>query len=175
MLQWPVRDLWWRQSEVSARRQLTACALYLLFGPGLLLAALFLTGCATPYHMMPTPVLYTGKQAEPLFTNVSATHRTPSLDLLYVTDRASSSDANDINPYSSGRSRQVAFGTTTVAFGDALTWDALVAQSTVADREVPVVLKLGTTKELGRFPPIPYELADQSRGHHTQSSHRRRA
>ncbi len=175
MLQRPVRELRLRQSEVSARRQLTACALHLLVRPGLLFVALFLTGCATPYRMMPTPVLYTGKQAEPLFTNVSAAHRTPSLDLLYATDRASSSDTDDANPYSAGRSRQLAFGTTTVAFGDSLTWDALAAQSTVADREVPVVLRLGATNELGRFPPIPYELAitpaDTARNPATVAAH----
>ena len=50
-------------------------------------AAFTLVGCAT-YSMMPTPVLYTGEQAKPLFTDFAADRRTPSLDLLYVTDRA---------------------------------------------------------------------------------------
>ena len=48
--------------------------------------AFVLTGCATT--MMPTPVLYTGANAKPLFTELSIDSHQPSLDLLFITDRA---------------------------------------------------------------------------------------
>ena len=43
--------------------------------------AFVLAGCATNHPMMPTPVLYTGENARPLFTDSSLSRR-PSLDLL---------------------------------------------------------------------------------------------
>jgi esterase/lipase superfamily enzyme len=129
----------------------------------LVLAALALNSCAT-YSMMPTPVLYTGAQAKTLFIDIAADRRTPSLDLLYVTDRAPATSADDSSPYTASRSRYLAFGSTTIEFGNALTWDTLVAQSTVADRKVPIDLTLGPTTELGRFPRIPYEIARATDG-----------
>lgn len=124
----------------------------------LVLAALTLAGCAT-YTMMPTPVLYTGAHAKPLFTDIAADRDKPSLNLLYVTDRALATDPDDAGPYTAGRSRYLAFGSTTIEFGNGVSWDTLVAQSTVAEREVPIGLSLGPTTELGRFPRIPYEIA----------------
>ena len=105
------------------------------------LAAL-LSGCAT-YSMMPTPVLYTGSQAKPLFTD-RALDRTPSIDLMYVTDRAPATDSHANGPYTAGRSRYLAFGSTTVEFGDRVSWDVLAAQSTLADRTVSIDLNVGT-------------------------------
>ena len=63
--------------------------------------------------MMPTPLLYTGAQAKPLFTDIAADRRTPSLDLLYVTDRAPATSSDDARPYTANRSRYLAFGSTT--------------------------------------------------------------
>ena len=129
----------------------------------LVLAALALAGCST-YPMMPTPLLYTGPQAKALFADGTPERRTPPLDLLYVTDRAPASRPGDVGPYSASRSRYLAFGSTTVEFGNAVSWDTLVAQSTVADRKVAIDLTLGATTELGRFPRIPYEIARVSGG-----------
>jgi esterase/lipase superfamily enzyme len=122
------------------------------------LIASTLAGCATTFPMMPTPALYAGPQAKPLFTDVPAERRTPPLDLLFITDRAPATDAKAGLPYTSDRSRSVAFGSATIEFGDEISWDTLVKQSTVAKRTVSVDLKLGPTKELGRYPPIPYEI-----------------
>ncbi len=148
-----------RNSAVPAPEGAAARTWHFALGLIVFPLALALAGCATPYQMMPTPALYYGKEAKPLFTNVSPERRTPSLELLYVTDRAPASNADDVQPYTTRRSRQLAFGTTTVEFGDALTWDTLAKQSMSAVREHPVVLTLGPTKELARFPRIPYELA----------------
>ena len=58
----------------------------------------------------------------------------------------------------------MAFGSTTVLFGEGLTWDALVRQSLIFPRTHRLDLALGPTKELGRFPRIPYEVARTESG-----------
>jgi esterase/lipase superfamily enzyme len=108
--------------------------------------------------MMPTPVLYTGPNARPLFTEPPIDNRSPSLDLLYLTDRASAQQADGLR-YTSARSRSIAFGSATVEFGEDVSWNTLVEESTTAQGGNRLELKLGSTKELGRFPPIPYEVA----------------
>jgi esterase/lipase superfamily enzyme len=129
-----------------------------------MLAALVLAGCATTYPMMPTPVLYTGVRARPLFTSAPADVQTPPLDLLFVTDRAPAPSGDDPDPYIADRSRSLAFGSTTVLFGEGLTWDTLVRESLVFPRKHSLDLALGPTKELGRFPSIPYEVTVTERG-----------
>ena len=130
----------------------------------LLLAALALGGCATTHPLMPTPVLYTGATAKPLFTDVPAESRTPPLDLLYITDRAPAAGPDDVRPYTSKRSRSVAFGATTVEFGEGVSWDTLVSQSTSAERKREIDLTLGPTKELGHYPRVPYRIAEAPMG-----------
>ena len=117
--------------------------------------ALVLTGCATT--MMPTPELYKGENAKPLFTDLPIDSRRPSLDLLYITDRAPA-ERTDGLPYTAGRSLSMAFGSTTIEFGEDVSWDVLVKESTAIQRGNPLRLKLGPTTELGRFPAIPYEV-----------------
>ena len=119
--------------------------------------AFVLTGCATNRPMMPTPVLYTGENAKPLFTELPIDSRRPSLDLLFITDRAPAEQADDL-PYTAGRSRSMAFGSTMIEFGEDVSWDELVKESTATQRVNSLQLKLGPTTELGRFPAIPYEV-----------------
>ena len=119
--------------------------------------AFVLTGCATTFPMMPTPALYTGENAKPLFADLSIESRRPSLDLLFVTDRAPAEQAGDL-PYAAERSRSMAFGSATIEFGEDLSWDELVKESTATQRVRPVQLKLGPTTERGRFPATPFEV-----------------
>ena len=123
-----------------------------------LAALLGLSACATTHPMMPVPVMYTGAQAKPLFAETPAVVRTPPLELLYFTDRAPAKGPDDAEPYTTERSRSEAFGTTTVLFGDGMTWDTLAKQSIEVERRPSVDLTLGPTRELGRFPPIPYQV-----------------
>ena len=123
-----------------------------------LAAVLGLAGCATTYPLMPTPALYTGLQAKPLFAKAPAEVRTPPLDLLFITDRASATSPDESEPYTAERSRSMAFGSTTILFGEGMTWDALVKESLLVERSSPTDLKLGPTKELGRYPRIPYAV-----------------
>jgi esterase/lipase superfamily enzyme len=119
--------------------------------------AFVLTGCATTFPMMPTPALYTGENAKPLFSDLSIDDRRTSLDLLFITDRAPAEQADDV-PYSAERSRSMAFGSVTIEFGQDLPWDELVKESTATQRVHPVPLKLGPTTERGRFPATPFEV-----------------
>src|SRR5690242_10963881 len=119
--------------------------------------ALVLTGCATTHDLMPTPVIYRGPDARPLFDTVPVDDKPPSLDLLFVTDRAAARQADGLR-YTAGRSRSVAFGSATIQFGEGLDWKRLIEESTTRHAD-GVQLKLGSVTELGRFPPIPYEVA----------------
>src|SRR5262245_38618797 len=120
--------------------------------------ALILAGCATSHPMMPTPAIYTGNQPKPLFTTAPSRGTSPTLDLLFVTDRAPASNIEEGSAYTAERSRQIVFGSAIVRFGDDVAWDELLKESTATERAVPLNLSLGPTKELGRFPRIPYEL-----------------
>jgi esterase/lipase superfamily enzyme len=113
---------------------------------------------------MPTPSLYRGPEATPLFTAVPPAQQTPSIDLFYVTDRARQSAPEVSNPYSADRSRSMAFGTVSVEVGDGLTWDRLVEQSTSGERTDPIILTLGAVQELGRFPPVSYRIVPTAHG-----------
>ena len=135
-----------RTSSAAARSAIVIAAI-----------AFVLTGCATNRTMMPAPALYTGENAKPLFTELSTDSRRVSLDLLFITDRAPAEQADDLT-YTASRSRSTAFGSTTIEFGEDVSWDALVKESTAMQRVTPLELKLGPTTELGRFPAIPYEV-----------------
>jgi esterase/lipase superfamily enzyme len=91
---------------------------------------------------MPTPVTYTGPNAKPLVFDATFDAPSSPLDLVFLTDRAPAADG--ASPYTAERSRSIAFGTTTIAFGDGVT--------------------LRQTRELGRFPPIPYALTQADDG-----------
>lgn len=122
----------------------------------MLAAIALLTGCASTHSLMPTPTVYVGQQAKPLFVDIPADSRKASVDLLYITDRAPGTEEAKTLPYSAERSHSMAFGAVTVEFGEGVDWDTLAVQSTLSKRSVPLDLKLGPTTELGRFPAIAY-------------------
>ena len=119
--------------------------------------ASLLAGCATTHSLMPTPSVYTGPSAKPLFADASIASGPPTLDLLFITDRAPAEQA-DVSPYTGSRSRSLAFGSTMIQFGEDVSWDVLAKESTATQRVAPLRLKLGPTTELGRFPAIPYAV-----------------
>ena len=116
-------------------------------------AALLFTGCASQRPLMPAPSLYTGAEARP---DVPTERRTPSIDLLYVTNRESVVDQEDKLSYGSERSKSVAFGSVKVELGSGLTWDELEDESQQAERRTPVHLHIDDIEELGRYPEAPY-------------------
>lgn len=128
------------------------------------LIAAALAGCATGHPLMPTPELYTGSEARPLFPELPEDRRSPPLELLYLTDRAAATSPDAPAPYTADRARAMAFGVTTVEFGDDVAWETLVRESGVRKRSQSLDLELGPTRELGRFPPIPYRVSPTGKG-----------
>jgi esterase/lipase superfamily enzyme len=143
---------WWIDGHASTIAP-RACAGRIAVG----VLACLLAACATDHALMPIPALYTGPNAKPLFAETPLPARPPTLDLLFVTDRAPGQDPGDPS-YTAGRSRSIAFGSAMVEFGQGLTLDKLAAQGTAAEHASPVQLSLGAMTELGRFPATPYEL-----------------
>lgn len=94
-------------------------------GIAIAVTALVLTGCATSHTLMPTPSLYAGANAKPLFSDASISRRPTALDLLFITDRAPAQRTGDL-PYTAGRSRSMAFGSVMIELGKDVTWDLLV-------------------------------------------------
>ena len=105
-------------------------------------AAFVLSGCATEHALMPTPALYTGANARPLFGDSPVGGQRPVLDLLYVTDRAPAERNGDL-PYTAERSRSIAFGSTMIEFGQNLSWKELLEQSTAPQRPNRLNVALG--------------------------------
>jgi len=130
----------------------------------MLAAIVLFTGCTTTYPLMPTPTVYVGQQAKPLFPNVPAAGQKASVDLLYITDRAPGTAQDKTLPYGSERSHSMAFGAVTVELGEGVEWSTLAVQSTLSKRSVPLDLKLGPATEIGRFPPITYGITAGPQG-----------
>ena len=140
---------------MTEARLLVSIALAVLLG---------LAGCATTHPLMPTPALYTGPQAKPLFTKAPAEVRTPPLDLLFITDRAPATSPDEPEPYTADRSRSMAFGSTTILFGEGHDVGRAGKAEPARRAPTPTDLKLGPTKELGRYPRIPYAVAATPEG-----------
>jgi len=105
---------------------------------------------------MPTPSLYTGADARPLFVEIPTERQTPSIDLLYVTNRTPVEDQQGKLSYGPERSKSVAFGSVEVELGTGLTWDEIEEVSQQSERRTPVHLSFGDMEELGRYPETPY-------------------
>src|SRR5512138_3775919 len=120
-------------AEASHKCLTGACSPRVLAGIAISAIAFGLAGCATQHAMMPTPALYTGATARPLFTDLPIDHRRPPLDLIFITDRAPGEQAGDL-PYGATRSRSMAFGSVMIEFGRDVTWDVLVRESAAIER-----------------------------------------
>ena len=123
-----------------------------------------LGACATTYPLMPTPTLYQGAQAAPLFAKLPPDRETSAIDLFYITDRTPRTNPEDDQPYSAERARSMAFGSVSVDIGEGVSWDKLAQESTTGERADPLDLKLGAPHELGRFPAVIYDLVRTNQG-----------
>ncbi len=126
----------------------------------LVLSVLLVAGCASKERLlMPTPALY---QQEPgasaLFADTVPERRTPGVELLFITNRATETNAENNQPYGEGRSPSLTFGTTVVEMVPGLGWWDLKYQSRLPERTRDVLLELGRVAEEGRFPPEPYDF-----------------
>ena len=123
-------------------------------------------GCASEGRLlMPTPSLY---QQEPgastLFADTVPERRTPGVELLFITNRATETNPESTQPYGEGRSVELTFGTAVVDMVPGLTWSDLEYQSRLPERTKAVNLELGRVTEAGRFPPEPYDIEATAAG-----------
>ena len=147
-----------RSGETDGSGPLTRC-----FAASLL-ALLLLAACADTHTLMPAPDLDRGSGALALFADLPPSQRRPPLDLLYLTNRAPTERPEDDPPYGTDRSRSLAFGTAEVLFGEGIDWETLAEESGRFERRTPIELRLGRVAELGRFPPLPYEVRRSAAG-----------
>jgi len=117
------------------------------------------SGCSSASQLMPTPNLYSDGVVDP-FIDVDPALRSNKVEVLYLTDRQPENDSPDKRHYGFKRSRSVAFGISTVQFGENVSWDDLVKASRTRRREVDLAISVPTTVELGRFAPTPRSLVD---------------
>lgn len=131
----------------------------------LLAAALVLQACSDSHPLMPVPMVYTGPDAPPLFTDLPEARRTPGIDLLYVTNRAPAEDPEEVgSPFGAERSQSLSFGATTVVIGQDVDFATLATESVATRRDRPLDMRLETVREQGRFPKMPYAFDREANG-----------
>ncbi|MCI0364071.1 MAG: alpha/beta hydrolase [Phycisphaerales bacterium] len=113
-----------------------------------------LAGCSAKHPLMPTPNLYVSARENP-FTSVRPELQTSTIDVLYATDRRRVPTKNGSLKYDFNRSTSLAFGSCVVDLAKGMSWDQLVADSTVKSRQRRILMRVASTTELGRFPPTP--------------------
>jgi len=113
--------------------------------------AVLLSGCGRT--MVPTPTIYWNEDAQP-FANTPEEFKTPTAEVLYITDRArKDSEARPVW-YGFGRSKSQAYGICEVEFGKGMTWEELEAASRGKRRAETVPISIGKVTETGRLPAI---------------------
>ncbi len=120
----------------------------------LVLVLLPAAGCGAKRYLMPTPNIYTCAESDP-FADVPAELRTPSVDLLYVTDRRQVPGKEGAEQYGWRRSASLAYGRCVVELGKDMTWEGLVEASRTAKRARKLPMSISAVDELGRFAPTP--------------------
>jgi esterase/lipase superfamily enzyme len=124
-----------------------------LNGPLLaVVVVMLLAGCQRV--LAPTPNLYVHAKTDP-FAEVPAVFQTNTVDVLYVTDRRPTSEADGDVEYGYRRSPSAAWGSAVVEIGRNVSWENLVAASRTAKRKASLPLRLDSVSEQGRFPETP--------------------
>ncbi len=103
--------------------------------------------------MVATPTIYWHEGADP-FANTPEEFKTPTAEVLYITDRARKDTEQKPVWYGFGRSKSQAYGTCEVKFGRDMTWEQLAEASRGKSRSASVPLSIGTVTETGRLPAI---------------------
>ncbi len=121
------------------------------------LALALMVGCSSKTYLMPTPNIYADAGWDP-FADVPASLQGDEVSVLYITDRAPTSEAENAWEYGHGRSRSAAFGEAVVRIGDDLSWGEVVRISRDMDRDEKVEITLAATNETARFAQTPARL-----------------
>ena len=120
---------------------------------GLALASI-LGACNSDHSSMPTPAIYVGAGAKPMFESASANHGANNIDLFYVTDRAPIIAPDGSLSYGVDRSRHMSFGSLTVDIDGA-----------PSDPPTGPQHSLSSVNRIGSFPSTPYDIEPTRAGY----------
>jgi esterase/lipase superfamily enzyme len=113
-------------------------------------ALAFLPACTPVNSLMPTPTIYEGPGARPIFAGAFAANPPRVLDLLYVTDREPITGSGGELAYGTTRSRVMTFGSLPLAIES--------EDGKASGAAAPGLFKLGTPRMIGAFPQTPYSV-----------------
>lgn len=109
--------------------------------------ALVLSGCYTPYILMPTPIALASSEIDP-YSRLPESARTTEFEVFYFTNRKASGPM-DHRKYNNNFGDVVMLGQNDVRIGDDLTWEELCAISNTQERSKSVPLRLLGAHEFG--------------------------
>lgn len=118
----------------------------------LLIALLVLAACSPARVLAPTPNIF-GNGAYPL-SEIPVAYQTAQPRIFYVTDRRQTNEDGFLS-YGTERSSSMAFGASTVAYGENQNWQSLGIASGSFDRPKKLKLSLIKSEEILRFNKTP--------------------
>ena len=125
----------------------------------LLVALIGLSACSPERVLAPTPNVFAkGTYSQ---TDVPPAFQSTQSPIFYATDRARLNEDGEPS-YGAGRSSSMAFGASTVAFGDGGDWQALTEASGSERRTADLPLRIVERREILRFDatPIPFKAVN---------------
>lgn len=118
-------------------------------------AVAFAAGCQE--HLITTPYVARRPEAAQAFESLDPSLKTPSIPVMYVTDRAaepgSQDDVKGVR-YGHKRSSRLAYGEALVKLDPEPTWGEMVTLSTSGARTTDYTLSVEDVHELGSFEPV---------------------
>lgn len=107
-------------------------------------------GCQRSTILIPTPTVNLYAEGKKAFDSVPAVRRTPSMEILFASDRPITKSAEETTEFGTGRSGVLTIGVAKVGFVPDLTWDELVQISTSGEeRPRGPYMKLESIRDLG--------------------------
>lgn len=137
----------------ARRRAVAACECALaLFIVAIVAIAAGAGGCGAELMPAPNIIVMEGRDS---WSKVPPELQKTSIDVLYATDRLPENAKDKPVVYGSRRFNRLAYGLTTIEFGEK-SWDNLLAHSTTAHRLWSTRVRMTATRELDRFPATPW-------------------
>lgn len=119
-------------------------------------------GCASRPNLAPTPILWARSDEDP-FADLPAALQTPTVEIIYGTDRVPSlPDEKGNVQYGADRSDCLEIGTCTVRIGKDATWEQIVEQSRKTTRNLSLPLEVVSIHPVATFaksgdPPLLHD------------------
>lgn len=114
-------------------------------------------GCAAHREWVAAPTLSV-QQGAALFDATPVQHRTPHIEVIYITDRAETAGDDGTLRYGHARAEVISFGIAKVGFKPQMTWQELVVESVNGKRLRPYYLSVDEIEKTGGFKSYPDRL-----------------